>query len=147
MSQTEEITTESSQNSRKVPQFYGKTLQAAKLVMDHGVEPKEALILASGNKQPTRQAVHHFKEKLNKLALSSPKMQKLARSAIQETLEMKPIDIGEGKQMFPSHTNRLAAAAMVADRVDPVIRTNLNINAEVDAPIDVDALRGLFNCD
>lgn len=129
----------------KEPRFYGKTKRALDLVTEHGVDPKDALILATGNQNVTSGAVSHFREKVRKYSLSRPAMVKMAHQAIKETLAMKPVDIGDGKQMFPSHTNRLAAAAMVADRAEPIVRANLNINADVEAPIDLDALKGLFN--
>lgn len=68
------------------------------------------------------------KHKLEKHSLASPQMRKKAFKAVKETLEMKPHDAtvfikGEPQTIpvYPTHTNRLAAAQMVADRCEPVV--------------------------
>jgi len=128
--------------AQEQPRFYGKTKRAMDLVVNHGVEPKEALILATGNTTPTPKTVIEFKEKVRKYSLSRPSMVKKAFSAVQETLDMKPILTADGKEIFPSHTNRLAAAAMVADRVEPMVRQNVNLNINADiSPVDLDRYR------
>lgn len=141
----------------KEPRFYGKTLEACKLIVDHGVEPKTALILTTGNGNPHPETVRRLKDKSRKYALSSPKMVKLAHQAVTDVLQGKTFTLDQQKvtkdgdvidykeTISPTYTNKLAAAAMVADRAEPVVRANLNINAEVETPVDLDALRGLFN--
>lgn len=121
--------------------FYGKTQMAADLVVCHGVDPKQALMLATG-KTPDSGNLSRFKKKVNKYSLSRPSMVKKAFTAISDTLDMRPVVTSDGKEIFPSHTNRLAAAAMVADRVEPVVRQSLNLNLNADiAPVDLDRYR------
>ena len=117
----------------KRPKYYGKTKRALDLVANYGMEPKEALIMATGNTSPTSKTVLEFKEKVRNYVLSQPSMVKLAHKAVKDVLGMKPIVMGDGKEIIPSHTNRLAAASMVYDRVEPVIRQNmtLNVNANL----------------
>jgi hypothetical protein len=44
--------------------------------------------------------------------------------------------------IYPSHTNRIAAAAMVADRTEPIVRQNVNVNLNADvAPVDLERYR------
>lgn len=127
-----------------------KTQRAIKLVLEHGVDEKTALVLAGNGKMVNRSSVGRFKEKVRKYALSSPQMVKKAYSAIKDTLEMKPITYEVSKPVsgvgvvdytetiMPSITNRLAAAAMVMDRDQPVVRQNVNLNANVDvSPVDM----------
>lgn len=68
------------------------------------------------------------KNKLEKHSLASPQMRKKAFKAVKETLEMKPHEATvfvRGKPqtipVFPTHSNRLQAAQMVADRCEPVV--------------------------
>ena len=78
-------------------------------------------------------------------------MQKLAHDAIRQTLRLKPLEISKGMDengneikelIYPSHTNRIAAAAMVADRTEPITRQNVNLNLNADvAPVDLERYR------
>jgi hypothetical protein len=149
ISPKDKITQEYADNEDKSVRFYGKHQQAADLVVNHGVEPKDALILVTG-KNPDRASLSRFREKVNKYSLARPAMQKLAHKAVRDVLEGKEVEVKTQKvtpggkiveyteKLIPSHTNRLAAAAMVADRVEPIVRQNinLNINTEV-APVDL----------
>ena len=68
----------------------------------------------------------HLKKKSQKWLLSSPDLQKLAHHAVRDTLKMKPIKVkvspygDEDTYIYPQVSNRLAAAAMVTDRTEPV---------------------------
>jgi hypothetical protein len=46
----------------------------------------------------------------------------------------------------PSWTNKIAAASMVYDRCEPVVRQSVQINIDVD-PINLDAYRNKVACD
>lgn len=87
--------------------------------------------------------------KVNKLSLVHPKMVKLAHKAIEDTLILKPLEIEKtsidketGKpipyteKVYPSHSNRLQAAADVYDRYEPKITKvesrNSNVNLQID---------------
>lgn len=77
---------------------------------------------------------YHLDKKLQKYSLKTKKMVNLAHKAVKETLEMKPLEIehervlktGEvvkrKEKILPSHTNRLTAAQMIYDRIEPIVR-------------------------
>lgn len=89
-----------------------------------------------------RQYIPQLKKRLDKTSLVSARSKRLAKKAVIETLEMKavtekkldnkgnPVDV-ENK---PSHSNRLAAAAMVLDRSEPIVQRHqsesVNINLD-----------------
>lgn len=127
------------------PRYLQKTLDAIKLV-DMGIEPKQALQITNFKKDITAQAVHKFKKKYNKYSLTAPKIQKLAHNAITDCLSDAPIiqkrKDKQGNEIVeeipPTWTNKIAAASMVYDRVEPVIRQNANLNLNVDVhPVDL----------
>jgi hypothetical protein len=131
--------------TEKQPKYLQKTLDAIKLV-DMGIEPKQALQLTNFKKDITAQAVHKFKKKYNKYSLTAPKIQKLAHNAITDCLSDAPIiqkrKDKQGNEIVeeipPTWTNKIAAASMVYDRVEPAIRQNANLNLNVDVhPVDL----------
>lgn len=141
---------ETPENETKLPRLYGKTKRAMKLVIEHGVDIKEALVLANDGKKLTSGAISHFREKVRRHSLTAPGMVKLANQAIKDALQMKPITYEAAKvcagigvvdyteTIMPTITNRLAAASMVMDRDQPVVRQNVNLNANVDiSPVDL----------
>jgi hypothetical protein len=130
-----------------------KTVQALNLAVNHGVEPKEAYILANG-KAPSRATLTDFKRKVSKFSLQAPGMVKLAHQAVKDVLDGKEARydavkvFSNGKKvkyqevMIPTHTNRLAAAAMIYDRTDPLVRRSENLNVNVDcSPVDLSKYR------
>lgn len=136
------------------PIYNGKTQKVMDLITNHGIEPKEALTLIDGE-IPSPSRVSRLKEKVRKYSLSAPKMVKLAHQAVKETLQMKPIEYEAHKAvpgvgvvdytdtLLPSITNRLAAAAMVLDRDQPIVKVsvNANMNADID-PVDLALFMG-----
>jgi hypothetical protein len=77
-------------------------------------------------------------------------MQKLASRAVQDVLQGKVVEVDAVKilangekvpyveKIVPTYTNKLAAAAMVADRVEPIVRQSVNLNIDVDiCPVDL----------
>lgn len=132
---------------RKRPELYAKTQEAANLVINHGVDEKTALTLIKGE-PPTDSTLSRFKDKVQKYRLANPGMVKLAHQAVKDTLKMKPITYEASKPVpgvgivdytetiMPSITNRLAAAAMVLDRDQPVKHVNVNLNASI-TPVDL----------
>jgi len=125
------------------PQMYGKTARAMKLVIEHGCTPKDALLMVrNGGNVPDR-TLKEFKRKVARYSLTRPAMVKLAHNCVENVLKCVPnvlttqkmdkngqvVDIVE--QVIPTHTNQLAAAAMVFDRAEPVVRQNINLNGEL----------------
>jgi len=112
---------------------------------------KDAYKLVKGRDDISIVSQSRLRAKYKQWSLTSPQMQKLAHHAIKDTLKLKPLQISKGKdadgkeiieEIYPSHTNRIAAAAMVADRVEPVVRQNLNVNANIDiSPVNLDNYR------
>lgn len=130
-----------------------KTRKAVSLVVNHGVDPKDAYALVNG-KPPKRDALDNLREQVRKYSLQTPQMQRLARDAVKDALQGKEMRydavkiLGNGAKVpyeeviVPSYTNKLAAAAMVQDRVDPVVRRSENINVNVDCcPVDLSRYR------
>ncbi|MFA5340559.1 MAG: hypothetical protein WC332_02165 [Clostridia bacterium] len=115
----------------KEPKLAPKTIQAMQYV-DAGLTPRQALQAVNLKSNISNQAISKFNAKYKKYSLTTPKMQKLASKALQDCLSDKPIN-GE---ILPSYTNKIAAASMVYDRIEPVIRQNLNINVDVH-PVDL----------
>jgi hypothetical protein len=126
-----------------------KVMQA----MDKGLSAEEAYFLVTGKRVMHRNTKSDLKKKHDKWLLSRPQLQKLASNAVRDTLKMMPVETesvetcpgckaGQDKPsckvcsgtgvlktvIHPSYTNRLAAAAMVVDRVDPVVRQSMNLN-------------------
>lgn len=115
-----------------------------------GLEKNAAFKLASGKDRFTAQAVCAQEKKFKKWSLARPSLIKSATKAIEETLKMSPVEMEvfnpktgtvENIKQYPSFTNRLTAAGMIVDRADPIIKKteNLNLNAELAAPIDLSA--------
>ena len=89
-----------------------------------------------------------------KYDLTSPKYLKLAATAIKETLALAPredrqtvldkegklVDVVE--RIYPSHTNRLAAAQMVYDRAQPIKTRDDDLPAVAPLPISITMLYG-----
>ncbi len=135
------------------PKYYQKT-QAAFAMLDAGVKPEVAVQLLNNTNKPARSTVSLLKAKYKKYSLSAPKMQKLAHNAIQDCLTDKPIKQTltkkdkEGKEIeiieetVPSWTNKIAAASMVYDRIEPVINKSQSVNVNIDvSPVDLSLYR------
>jgi hypothetical protein len=136
-------------SGRKRPKLHGKTEKVLNLAVNHGVAAKDAFIFVNG-KPPSAGTLTSLKDKIAKYSLTAPGMVKLAHNALRDTLKGKEYGydavkiLGNGEKIpytekiIPSYTNKLAAASMVFDRVEPIINrnVNLNINAEVD-PVDL----------
>lgn len=105
--------------------------------MEMGLSTKEAYQLVKPGKDITRQHEHRLQKMFEKYSLSSPKFAKLANKAIEDTLAMREIS---GQK--PTVSNRLAAASMVLDRIDPIINKNMNVNVNMDvSPVDLTKYR------
>jgi hypothetical protein len=145
-----------SPNFRKLPGTLAKkTQKALELVNNTNIDPKEALTLVNNGKIPCRESLNNFKKNLDKYRLSHPRMVKLARNVVLDTLKGESREVTQQyfsktkgemveitEQIVPSVTNQLAAAAMVYDRADPIEHRNINLNLNADlSPIDLDKWR------
>ena len=139
------------------------TRKAVKLVVEHGVAAKDAWELVNG-KPATSGAIQNLKARCADYSLQGEEMQRLSHRVVKNTLKGRPIsttrpaiDKATGLQLkddqgqpieiiekqYPSHTNMLGAASMVQDRVDPVVRQNVNLNANLAdfLPFELDKYR------
>lgn len=119
------------------PKHNASTLRALNL-MDKGVNVRDAHKLATGQEKTSAQSLSALNKKFKQHSLTRPDIVKLAHRAVKETLKMVEVVNSKGEVTTPSHTNRLAAAQMVMDRAEPVVKVNhnLNINAEI-SPVDL----------
>ena len=107
-------------------------------MMDMGLSAEDATKLVKNKDKLSPNAKTKINKKYEKHSLAKPAMVKLAHNAIQDTLKMAEVVDSTGNVSIPSHTNRLAAANMVMDRAQPVVRQNLNLNIKADIdPVDL----------
>jgi hypothetical protein len=141
------------QTEPKQPRYAQKTLDAMALVQA-GLKPKEALKAVNYTNKISDRAVSSFNKKFRKHSLTAPTMVKLAHHAVKDCLTDTPItQVKKDKQgneiieeIAPTWTNKLAAAAMVYDRVEPVVRQVQSINIDITA-INLDDYRNGLACD
>ena len=136
---------------KKIGCISRKIATAINLSVNHNMTPKDALILADNGKVPNKYQVSRLKIKCDKYRLTQPSMAKLAHHVVKDVLKGVPMSIpqqsvGRDGQVIdyqeiipPTYTNRLAAASMVYDRVDPVVQrsVSLNINLMDIHPVDL----------
>lgn len=119
------------------------TRKVLKLTTELGCDVKDAMVLVS-DKEPTVGQLKYMQAKVAKHSITTPEFQKLAGRVIKDTLKGRPmvcerttVDRKTGQvidytdNQYPSHTNMLAAASMVQDRVDPIVRQNINLNGNL----------------
>ena len=122
--------------------------QAQLTMITNGVSVKDALLLTNPYKDTvSTAAVAKAKAKYRKYTLSAPAIVKLAHHAIKDCLTDQPIIQTKrdkdgnaiSEAISPTWTNKIAAASMIYDRVEPVrtISTNLNLSVEC-SPVDLD---------
>ena len=108
--------------------------EAVCTLINAGKDPAEAYEIVNPGKTLTKANKHELKRKANALALSAPKRVKAAQKALDAILRGETV--GDVKNINTSDV--IAAVKMIADRVDPIINQNLNINANVDiSPVDL----------
>jgi hypothetical protein len=103
--------------------------------------------------------VYKLKAKVRKYSLQAPDVSKLAHNQIKRILKGIPREedhrtvtkdgqvIEYTDKVYATDTNMLAAVSMVYDRIEPVIRQNVNLNANIDiSPVDLSVYRNDDNC-
>ena len=116
-----------------------KTVDAIKLVA-MGLQPQEALQITNHKPKITSEAVRKFNRKFDKYSLVKPDLVKLARNAVKDVLDNKPIN----GDIYPTHSNKLAAASMVYDRFEPVKSQQTEAN-QVITHIDFSVINNTIN--
>ena len=140
---------------KKRPPHNEKTMKAFELI-DKGYSLEDAHKLSTNIDNPHPNSLYDLKKKYDKYLLSQEKTVKLASKVYLETMKMKPVETKEVKTcpecngkskdpdkpmcdtcngsgivktlLYPSHTNRLAAADAVMDRIDPIVKQSMNLN-------------------
>lgn len=130
-----------------------RTKKTLKLIAEHGLDAKEAYSLVNG-RAPGKGALTGINAKVAEYSLQTEEMRRLSSRVVENALKGKPlkttrqvIDKTTGRpvmreddptqpleiieKQYPSHTNMLAAASMVQDRVDPIVRQNINLNGNL----------------
>ena len=123
--------------------LYSKTKDAVRLIVEHNLPVREAYTIVNGQ-PPARATAAVLAAKAREYSLRAPEIQQLAHQVVKNVLRAKPIKATRTtvnkatglseeytERIYPTHTNQLAAASMVMDRVDPVVRQNLNLNANL----------------
>ena len=136
------------QREQNRPKYAQKTIDAINLV-SAGLEPTKALQAVNYKANITQQAVNKFKKKYQKYSLTSPKITKLAHDAITDCLSDQPIiQVKKDKDgnevteaISPTWSNKMAAASMVYDRVEPVIHRAESVSHHVIHPVDLSKYR------
>ena len=107
-------------------------------LMDKGLCAEDATKLIKNKDKLSPNAKTKINKKYAQYSLQKPAIVKLAHNAIKDTLNMTEVVDSSGNVSIPSHTNRLAAANMVMERSQPVIKQNLNLNVNADvSPVDL----------
>lgn len=116
------------------PKGYSKETKAICDLINCGNTIEESYNIVKPDKTLTKANKHELKKKANALALSDPKRVGYAQKAIDRILRGQVV--GNAKTINTSDI--LTAVKMIADRVDPVVNQNMNINANVDiSPVDL----------
>jgi hypothetical protein len=145
----QDMSEQTEQKTSNNPQNYApKTLQAIALV-NAGLDPKEALKAVNYKHDIRPETVSRFKQKVKKYSLTAPAMVKLAHNAVKDCLTDQPIintkrdkdgnEITEA--ISPTWSNKIAAASMVYDRVEPVIHKAESVSHHVIHPVDLSRYR------
>jgi hypothetical protein len=115
-------------------------------MMDNGVDALTALQLTNNKQKISPVTKYKLEKKYQRYSLLSPNMRKMAHNAIKDCLSDAPIiqkrKDKQGNEIIeeipPTWTNKIAAASMVYDRAEPVVRQNANLNVNVDVhPVDL----------
>lgn len=141
-----------SKRRRNYPKYCAKTLRYF-AYRDKGLTRREAYKIATGKEKITIQGLCTIERKYKSWSLErlkNPEVVKSAYEAIRETLKMKPINVETTKPdgetvietIVPTITNRLVAAKMVMDRVEPAVKRNVSLSINADfSPVDLEKYR------
>jgi hypothetical protein len=99
--------------------------------MDKGLSAEEAYALANPHHSPTKRLMQMYRKEHQNIVLANPILVEAAHNAIAETLDGVVLE-RNGEKIIPTYTNRLAAAQMVLDRAEPIIKINQNLNINSD---------------
>jgi hypothetical protein len=137
------------QATKKPRKLLQKTIDAIRMC-EAGIEPREALKMTNFKDKVSATAVHNLKLKVKEHSLTEPSMVKAMSAQVKRILKARAREEAHTKvtaqgeiinytdNIYPTDSNILAACAMVADRVEPIIHQNVNLNLNADlSPIDL----------
>lgn len=134
-----------------------KNTRAAIAMMDSGMDAKTALQIVNNTDKPAKATIYSLKAKYKKYSLTHPRTVKAASSQIKRILSGEAREIEQQKVtkdgqvvnytevIAPSDTNILAAASLVYDRYEPVIKQGVQVNVDISA-INLDDYRNKLAC-
>lgn len=124
---------------RKLGGMNPKTVEAIELVVEHGIDPMKALMIARNGESVSLRTVARLKEKVARWSIERPAAQKIAHSTLLKFAAGLPVN---GVQ--PKATDIRASAERVVDAMTPVTRRteNLNLNADY-CPVDLESRYGI----
>lgn len=112
--------------------LYEKNAEVVKLVAN-GYSASDAYALMHNGKRPHAVTESKIRKLARKYSLTQKTVVKEAHKAVMDTLQLKEVN-----DIKPSATNRLMAAQMVYDRLEPVIKNQTNIqNNVINHPVDL----------
>jgi hypothetical protein len=123
-----------------------KTAQDIILMCKNGLTAREALKMR-GIDNPNKDTLTNLKKKSERVLLANPQLQKLAHNAVRDILKMKPVEVNvspdsdKKRYIYPTVSNRLAAAAMVTDRTEPIVQEIHHHKTSIHADIDFSEFR------
>jgi len=128
------------------------TKTAINYINQYNLPARDAYQLVNG-RQPSNQTAADLAQKARDFSLAQPAMRKMAHQVAFDILKGKPmiqprpmIDKRTGLQhldpetnepmeiidkVYPTHTNQVAVVNIVADRAEPVVRQNVNLNGNL----------------
>ena len=136
--------------------MYQKTKDAIAMVQS-GINPADALKYVNCKDNISAKQVSVLRAKVKKHSLTAPGIVKSASSQIKRILSGECREIGQQKvtkdgqvvdyteTIAPSDTNILAAASLVYDRYEPVIKQGVQVNVDISA-INLDDYRNKLAC-
>lgn len=114
-----------------------KTKEAITLVLDKGMSEKAALMVATGNPNPSYEAISKFREKVAAWSLKHPKNLKLASNTLVKFAAGEDVN-----GIKPKASDVKAAAERIVDASDPIIKRTENLNVNIDfSPVDLSKYR------
>ena len=114
-----------------------RTRVALDLITQQGLDPRQALILASGGNEPSYNQVANVKAKIEKWSLKHLDSLRSASKTIKLFASGNEVN-----GIKPAHATVLAAAQRIVDASDPIIRRSENVNVIVTAdPVDLSRWR------
>lgn len=126
-----------------------KTLMAIQMV-NAGIPEREALMMVNNKRSISGQAIAELKHKVIQHGLTEPSMVKAMSSQVKRILKGRAREEAHQKvtaagqvveytdNVYPTDSNILAACAMVADRVEPIVHQVASLNLNMDlSPVDL----------